>query len=255
MDARKTDGRTNFNHDDDIERKLTHHFAKFNITQLEVAKNFPIYSRRGTLKKFLAHYLLFRETIHLAGDIIELGVFRGTTLMGWANFLEIHNMGDRQKQVFGFDNFAGFDAITEKDGIEVGANDKVEGGFDSSCFEEILGDAIDIFDSDRFVSYKPRVKLVKGDICDTVPKFVRDNPGLRLSLLHFDCDLYQPTLTALRCLWPLVVTGGVILFDEYGIRPWEGESRAVDEFFEEIGEKVKIRRFDWCPNPGGYLIK
>ena len=52
---------------------------------------------------------------------------------------------------------------------------------------------------------------------------------------------------------PLVVPGGVVVFDEYGIRPWEGESKAVDEFFE--GKVVEMRKLDWSPNPGAYVIK
>lgn len=250
-DERNFDGRFNFKADDDVESLLNRHFEKYQISKQEICKNFQIYSRRIFLKKFLAHYELFRKTIDLPGDIIELGVYRGSTLMNWANFLEIRNMGDRQKQVFGFDHFTGFQALHEKDGREEGA--KAEGGFDSSVFEEILMDAISIFDQDRFIPYKPRVKLVKGDICETVPVFVRENPGLRLSLLHFDCDMYEPTRTGLEHLWDLIVPGGVVLFDEYGIRPWEGEARAVDEFFNN--KNIKIKRFDWCPNPGGYVIK
>jgi hypothetical protein len=53
-------------------------------------------------------------------------------------------------------------------------------------------------------------------------------------------------------MWPLVVPGGVVLFDEYGIRPWQGESNAVDEYFQG---RCRIRRFDWAPNPGGYVVK
>ena len=58
---------------------------------------------------------------------------------------------------------------------------------------------------------------------------------------------------ALEHLWPLVVQGGVVAFDEYGIPPWEGESRAVDEFF--AGKSVELKRFDWCSNPGAYVVK
>lgn len=250
---RQFDGRANFAADDEIEALLEGHFRKHGISNLEICRNFQIYARRIFLKRFLAHYELFQKVIDLPGDIVELGVYRGTTLMNWANFLEIRNMGDRHKQVFGFDNFAGFTDISEKDGINDEQVNKHQGGFDAGAFEEILEDAIAIFDKDRFIPYKPRVKLIKGDIEETVPEFVRTHPGLRISLLHFDCDMYTPTKIGLEQLWPLVVPGGVVLFDEYGIRPWEGESRAVDEFF--AGQKVTIRRFDWCANPGGYVIK
>lgn len=250
---RKFDGRANFGADDDIEGLLDDHFQRFGITQNEVGRNFSIYTRRIFLKRFLAHYELFLKVMNLPGDIVELGVYRGATLMSWANFLEIRNMGDRQKQVFGFDNFAGITELHEKDGREDLKVGKVVSGYNSGPFEEILEDAISIFDRDRFIPYKPRVKLVKGNIEETVPRFVEENPGLRICLLHFDADMYQPTKVGLEYLWPRVVPGGVVLFDEYGLRPWEGESQAVEEFF--AGQKVAIRRFDWTPNPGGYLIK
>ena len=247
------DCRENWAMDDEIERLLEEHFDKYEISPLEVSKNFSIYTRRVLLKRFLAHYELFRQTIDLPGDIIELGVYRGTTLMHWANFLEIRNMGDRHKQVFGFDNFAGFTEITEKDGGSYEEMHKTVGGYDSSKFEEPLEDAISIFDKDRFIPYKARVKLIKGDIEETVPHFIQENPGLRISLIHFDCDMYKPTLTGLKYFYPLVVRGGIILFDEYAIRPWEGETNAVDEFFAD--KNVIIRRFDWTSAPAGYIIK
>lgn len=253
VDERKFDGRANFPTDDNIEGLLNKHFEKFNISKQEICKNFQIYTRRIFLKKFLAHYEFFRMTVNLPGDIIELGVYRGASLMSWANFIEIRNMGDRQKQVFGFDNFAGFTGFDEKDGRIDEKVGKVKSGYDSSVFEEILRDAIAIYDRDRFIPYKSRVVLVKGDIAETVPRFVKENPGLRISLIHFDCDMYKPTKVALEAFWPLVVSGGIVLFDEYGIRPWEGESNAVDEYF--AGKNIRIHRLDWAPNPGGYIVK
>jgi hypothetical protein len=249
---RDFDGRKNFQADDEIEILLEKHFQKYQVSGNEICRNFSIYSRRIFLKRFLAHYELFRQVLELPGDIVELGVYRGTTLMSWANFLEIRNMGDRQKQVFGFDNFKGFTSMDEKDGIADGDLKKLEGGFNSGIFEEILEDALSIYDQDRFIPYKPRVKLIKGNIEETVPRFVKENPGLRISLIHFDCDMYAPTKIGLDHFFPLIVPGGIAIFDEYGLRPWEGESAAVDEYFEG---RAEIRRFDWAPNPGGYLIK
>jgi len=252
-EERKFDGRANFKADDEIEALLDAHFKKFNITKEEICRNFQIYTRRIFLKRFLAHYEFFRMVVDLPGDIVELGVYRGASLMAFANFMEIRNMGDRQKQVFGFDNFSGFTSVDEKDGKQDKRVHKEQSGFDSNVFEDILKDAISIFDKDRFIPYKPRVRLIKGNIEQTVPRFVEETPGLRISLLHFDCDMYSPTKVGLDYLWPLVVPSGVVLFDEYGIRPWEGESKAIDEYFK--GKKVTIRRLDWAPNPGGYIIK
>ena len=192
-------------------------------------------------------------TADLPGDIVELGVYRGLSLLSWANFLEVRAMGDRAKQVIGFDNWAGFRTFDEKDGAPDPRFNKVEGGFDGGAFREILLDAIRIFDDDRFIPHKPRIVLVDGDIESSVPQFAARNPGLRISLLHIDCDLYKPTKTALDVLWPRVVRGGVVVFDDYGIRPWEGESAAADEYFAAAG--VRLQRFEWSHIPGAYLVK
>lgn len=252
-DQRQFDGRLNYAKDDIIEAMLEDHFERFSISRREVLRNFPIYARRLFLKRFLAHYELWRMTVDLPGDIVELGVYRGLSLMSWANFLEVRSMGDRAKQVIGFDNWAGFKTFEPKDGSPDPKFNKVQGGFDGGAFREILLDSIRVYDEDRFIPYKPRVVLVDGDIEQTVPEFVEKNPGLRISLLHVDCDLYRPTKVALDLLWPRIVRGGVVVLDDYGIRPWEGESTAVDEYFASID--VKLKRFEWSHIPGAYVIK
>lgn len=247
------DGRKNFAYDDDVEAMLEAHFETYGITKREIWRNFAIYTRRVFMKRFLALYELYRQVADLPGDVVELGVYRGASLMAFANFVEIRNMGDRTKQIIGFDNFQGFGTLDEKDGAEQPDLGKTAGGFASAPFEAALHDAIKIFDADRFIPHKPRIKLVKGDIEETVPHYVTENPGMRIALLHFDADLYRPTLTALEHLWPLVVPGGIVAFDEYAIPPWEGESRAVDEYF--AGQNIRLRRFDWASNPGAYVVK
>jgi hypothetical protein len=249
------DGRPNLSHDDRIESLLGEFFVKHGIDHRLILRNFSLYARRIAIKRFLAHYELFRRTIELPGDIVELGVYRGTTLIQWANFLEARNIGDRTKRVIGFDNFYGFRKLDPKDGPEDPRAGKVPGGFDSRDLEAQLQEMIAIFDQDRFMGQKPRITVVKGDIEKTVPEFVSGHPGLRINLLHFDCDLYSPTKIGLEQLWDKVVPGGIVIFDEYGIEPWAGETQAVDEFFAERGLKPKLETFDWHAAPGAFVVK
>lgn len=249
------DGRPNFSNDDLVEENLIKFFEKHKIDARLILRNFPLYVRRVTMKRFLAHYELFRLVADLPGDIVELGVYRGTTLVQWANFLECRNIGDRTRRVIGFDNFFGFRSLHSKDGPEDRRAGKFPGGFDSKEMENQLEDIIKIFDQDRFVPQKPRIMVVKGDIETSIPQFAQEHPGLRISLLHFDCDLYAPTKIGLQHLWDKVVPGGIVIFDEYGIEPWAGESAAVDEFFAEKGIKPKFKKFDWHATPGAFVIK
>ena len=82
--------------------------------------------------------------------------------------------------------------------------------------------------------------------------YVEKHLGFRISLLVLDVDNYEGTLACLQNLYPLVVKGGVVVFDEYALRTY-GESNAVDEYFEN--QKVKIKSFSWGVTPSGYLIK
>jgi hypothetical protein len=247
------DGRKRYSKDHDIEDRLQGLFERRKISALEAVNHFPIFARRVHIKKFIAHWELFRQTIDVPGDIVELGVYRGLSLMTFANFLEIYNIGDRTKKVWGFDNFHGFQNLTLEDGPEYDQTQKRKGGFSPERYLEELKEVISIFDQDRFIPWKPRIDLVIGNIEETVPRFVQENPGLRISLLHFDCDLYRPTKTGLERLFPLVVKGGVVIFDEYGVLEWSGESKAVDEYFAQTNYKIK--KFSWQGAPGGYLIK
>ncbi|MCA4916759.1 MAG: macrocin-O-methyltransferase, partial [Phenylobacterium sp.] len=70
----------------------------------------------------------------------------------------------------------------------------------------------------------------------------------------FDCDLYAPTKAALEALWPKVSRGGVVLFDEYGIPDWPGETQAVDEFLADK-PVLKLETFTWTNAPAAYLVK
>ncbi|MFN4284035.1 MAG: TylF/MycF/NovP-related O-methyltransferase [Alphaproteobacteria bacterium] len=249
-----TDGAKKTSHDSRIEAALAKHMADFEISPLEAVKHFPVLGRRQSLKRFLAHHELFQRTLNVPGDIAELGVFRGLGLMGWANFLEAYCIGDRTKTVWGFDNWRGFSSFSEADGRSDASVGKTEGGFSPSRFRQELESAIAIYDADRFVSWKPRIKLVDGEIEETASKFVADHPGVRFSLVHFDCDLYAPTKAALEAFWPRLSRGGIFIFDEYSIPDWPGETQAVDEFLADK-PALRLQTFDWTNAPAAFLIK
>jgi hypothetical protein len=247
------DGTRKFSKDREVESQIEQLVKRFNITSLELLNGFPVYARRTTIKRFLAHYELFRMTFDLPGDIVELGVYRGQSLMTWANFLEARNIGDRTKKVWGFDNFKGLTRFSPEDGPEYPAVQKVPGGWSPAGYLEELQEVIKIFDNDRFVPWKSRVELIIGDVEETVPRFVEQNPGIRISLLHVDVDLYQPSLVGLKYLFPRVVRGGVVIFDDYASLEFGGESTAVDQFL--CSEGYALKKFDWNNVPGGYLVK
>ena len=73
---------------------------------------------------------------------------------------------------------------------------------------------------------------------------------MKISLLNLDVDIYAPSVTILKSLWPRIVKGGVIILDDYG--KFTGETNAVDEFFK--GKNVSIKKFPFAQFPS-YIVK
>jgi len=240
-------------HDQEVWDRLERVVADAGHALPDILESFPVYIRRVNMTRFLAHYELYRRISHLPGSIVDCGVYRGVSLFEWAKFLEIFHGGDRTRRVFGFDNFAGFTSLSEKDGPDYAHANKVEGGWDAGPFYEELKEHVDIFHADSFLPRAKRIVLVEGDLSETARDFAAKNPGLRVSLLHLDVDLYEPTLAALEAFYPLVVRGGMVVFDEYGLTEWAGESRAVEEYFGR--ELPAMEKFPFSSLPGGFFVK
>ncbi len=95
------------------------------------------------------------------------------------------------------------------------------------------------------------IQLIKGDIRETLPKFLNDNPAFRIALLHIDTDVYEPCKATLELCWDRIVSGGIIVFDDYATI--EGETTAVDEFFK--GRPHKFHKFPFSHEKPSFMIK
>ncbi len=254
--------KTNYRHEmtgggSDFDRGLWEEIEKIiesdDIPIRDVLESFPIFTRRINITKMLIYHELFKQTYQLPGDIVECGVYRGNTLLMLAKFLEIYCPGDRIKKIIGFDNFKGFESFNEKDGKSSERRSKVIGGWNSSNFKNILTQMIDIHNRDSYLPRAPRIELIEGDICETAEQYVENNPGIRISFLHLNCNLYEPTLAALKAFYPKVVPGGIIVCAEYGMKEWMGESLAVEEYFNS--NMPKLQRYYWHNQPNCFFVK
>jgi hypothetical protein len=64
----------------------------------------------------------------------------------------------------------------------------------------------------------------------------------QIALLRLDTDLYESTYHELVHLYPRLVSGGVLIIDDYG--KYAGATRAVDDYFEEHGIAMLLNRID-----------
>lgn len=215
----------------------------------------PAYVRRIHFGRFIAHYELFKQVIDLPGCVVECGVFRGSSFFTWSKLMETFVPNDRSRKVFGFDSFSGLTDFNEKDGQMDERHGKVKGGWSANAVRDEVLKLTEITNNDNLIPGVERCRLIEGNIKETIPHFIETNPGLRISLLYLDMDLYEPTKVALEHLYDRVVPGGIVAFDEYGLMPWEGESTAVEEFMSERRLKYKLKKFPFSTLPHGYFIK
>lgn len=231
-------------------------FSNTELSTFELFRNFPVFTPRYNLARFLVHYEIFKKIYELPGVIIDLGVFRGASTFSWAKLCEIFCPTDVRKVVYGFDSFEGFPSITKEDGKEDMQYDRKKGGFfPSNSIEKDLNLAQKALNHDKHIRHIDRVQFIKGDVIKTIPDFVAaKGHGLKVALLNLDLDLYEPTKVALEHFVPLMVKGGVIIADEYALESFGGETKAIDEYFQNgFGFRPKIKKFSWHSAPSGYI--
>jgi hypothetical protein len=224
------------------------------ISLPETLINYPAFVRRRELTRLLADYDLFRLIQDLPGSIVELGVFLGAGLFTWSKLLETFVPGDRSRKVFGFESGGGYQDFAPEDGdprpwIEsvVGRKEVPDGYLDRM---------VKLTNQDNLLPGVERCRVITGDILQTVPTFAAGSQGTRLSMIFFDVNLYKPTLTGFRALYPLLVPGGVVAMNGFGSPPWLGETTAFEHYFKELGQPLpRVRKLSYSIRPGGYFIK
>src|SRR6266480_6919210 len=205
-------------------------------------ENFPKYVRRQHLKRFLAMYELYKLILPVKGSVVECGVFKGFGVMSWAKLSTMLEPENLTRRIYGFDSFAGFPHVGAKDKTRLADIDV--GGLKADSYEE-LQELIAEYDRDRFLGHIPKVQLIRGDVLDTIPKFIEGNPHLVVSLLFLDLDLYEPTKCALEQFLPRMPKGALIVFDELDNPLWPGETLAA--LSAGVFKQFQLRRFEWDP--------
>jgi len=192
--------------------------------------------------KFMTHLEFFKQTSTVRGEIVEFGVFKGNSFFRWIKFRDLLEQTSSRK-VIGFDTFGDFpEAGYNKDIKKREAFVKETGGGKSITLEE-LNNLLDAQNLNK------NVEVIKGNILLTLDKYLEENPHLKISLLHIDVDLYEPTKYILEKLFDKVAKGGIIIFDDYGA--FAGANKAIDDFFDN---KVEIKKLPYS-NAISYMVK
>lgn len=202
---------------------------------------FYLTSDISRIGKALAQYELYKRIVTLPGAIVECGVFKGASFLRLATYRELLENSVSRKLI-GFDIFGEFPATHCVDDKQHRASFIDSAGAESISCSEL----------DKVMKLKgiKNFELIKGDIIETVPKYVTDNPQLKIALLHVDTDIYEPASVILAELYDKVCRGGIIVFDDYGVFP--GETKAVDEFFSD--KNVQFEKLSLAHIPA-FIVK
>ncbi len=151
------------------------------------------------------------HAVQLEGDFVECGVFQGSGIKTVMDYL-----GGKEfpKTFWGYDTY-------DYNPVENHENEFQKEGF----FESVLA---------RFEGYD-QVKLVKGFIPDAFEQNIPE----KIAYLHIDLNNAAAELHSLDYLFDRVVSGGVIILDDY---EWSGiyrpQKQAEDPWFDARGYRV-----------------
>jgi len=205
-------------------------FNKISINEIWNAENiYHLKTDLNRISKLIYHYEIYKKIIDIPGDIIECGVFKGTSLIRFLTFRHILE-SENSRKIYGFDAFGKFPKparLMEKKILKWWVNQ--------------AGDGISLNELKEIIKKKKihNFELIRGNVIKTIPSFIQKNKHIKISLLHIDLDFYKPTKFILDKLANKIVKGGIILIDDYN--SVYGATEAVDEFLKK-NRNLKIKK-------------
>jgi len=186
---------------------------------------------RQSIGRIFYFWYMFERVKGVPGDIVECGVSTGHGILYWALLCELTATN---RMIYGFDSFSGFPPSIEADKKPDTSFQTQEGDYASppELVMKVLEDGR--VSADFGVQH---IRLVSGFFDKSLQQY-----NGSIALLHLDCDLYESYHICLASLYSRVVSGGIIMFDEYEDSDFPGAKRAIDEFFSDKPEKPLVYR-------------
>lgn len=229
---------------------LVAHLRASRVPDSDVLAQLQLFQPRVALAHTLFLDELYRRMLRVPGSIAEFGVQWGRNLAAFHSLRALYEPTNMSRHIYGFDTFAGFPSVSTFDGDDEAT--RVGGLAVAPGWEQ---DLEAILSAHEGLSLRPehrRFNLVKGDVVDTLPKFIADHPHVLFSMIYLDLDLYEPTRDVLAAVWPRVPKGGLVVFDEINLDLFPGETLALLEGIDIGGHEI-------CRSPFGvyqaYVVK
>ena len=220
--------------------------------------------KRGQLYYYLK-FLNSKRFKIIPGDIVEAGVFRGTSLISSALLIsKIKSI--KKKKIWAYDTFSGFPSFSKFDEknkfFQLFKEDKISKShyfdtlkinkyhkiFKSNKISPKNISSSNNFDNTSLLFIKKKIKffklstkinLVKGDFKNTM-KYQKNLPK-KISAGLIDCDLYGGYKISLKYFWPRLSINGKLFLDEYFSLKFPGPRFAVNEFLKNNNNAKLIK--------------
>lgn len=177
---------------------------------------------------------------NLPGDIVETGVFKGANLILINNFLKKFHI---DKKIFAYDTYSGQSEPTDLDFDIKGTSMKKKfSDYKKKNLAPVYCSLDDVKNNIEKYSQNDLDQLIfiKGKVEDTLVE--EKNLPSKISLLRLDTDFYESVKISLEILYPRLVSGGVLIIDDYG--HFKGAKIAVDNFFKDK-KNIWMHRVDY----------
>lgn len=224
-------------------KRNEHFIAEIHQRELDIIKSISNFSMSTPAN----HWAIIQSIKHISknnidGDFVECGVWKGGNII---LFKLIADQQQLNKKIYAFDTFEG---MPEPGGMDFDLkNIDAKKTFNKykdkdikwcySTLDEVKSN-IKSFDKNYIDFYS----FIKGKVEETL----NDEKNLpnKISLLRLDTDFFESTKKELEILFPKLVSGGVLIIDDYG--HWKGAKRAVDEYFELEKNFLWLHRIDYA---------
>ena len=175
---------------------------------------------------------------NIEGAIVECGVGNGNFEYRWIHVLMKKNT---IRDIYMYDTFRGLTQPSEHDYTCKDAklyqmtNDDVYNTWKTNILDNKTNNwcytSLETVQKRLHSTGYPTHNLlyVVGDVMETLQD--KTNIPEKIAILRLDTDWYESTKFELEQMYDNVVTGGVIIFDDY--YHWDGQRRAVDDFFSK----------------------
>ena len=232
----------------DIDSKLREIFKlNFPIDSPQWNHQFQVYLKRHNLMRILYYNDLYKKIIDVPGDILDFGVHFGASSALLLNFRGIYEPYNVSRRIWSFDTFEGLLGVAENDPNALDGSYAVP-----TNYENVLNKILESHESFSPVNHLKRFEIVKGDARTTFEKWLIDNPGTIIAMLHLDMDLYEPTSKILELSKERLTKGSLVVLDELTAKFFPGEAEAL---MKTIGlGNIRLERSQFQPYSAWYVV-